>query len=93
MRQNIELETSPLLDLGLALEVLAGDQFGNVVVISLLALLVLLHALVALGQLAQGGQGVRAELVQNTGDELGQLLVLAVAVNGESVCGDGGVDC
>lgn len=82
-----------LLDLGLALEVLASDQFGNIVLVTVLALLALLHALVALGQLAQRGQGVGAELVENAGHELGQLLVLAGAVDGESVCGDGSVDC
>lgn len=82
-----------LLDLGLALEVLAGDQLRDVIIVGLLALLALLHVLVALGQLAQGGQGVGAQLVQDAGDELGQLLVLAVAVDGEGVGGDGGVDC
>lgn len=82
-----------LLDLGLALEVLAGDELRDVVVIGLLALLALLHALVALGQLAQRGKGVWAKLVQDAGDELGQLLVLAITIDGESVCGDSGVNC
>lgn len=91
-KHNLPLDTH-LLDLGLALEVLAGDQLGDVVIIGLLALLALLHALVALGQLAQRGQGVGAELVQDAGDELGQLLVLAVAVDGKGVGGDGSVDC
>lgn len=53
----------------------------------------LLHALVALGELAQGSERVGAELVQDAGDELGELLVLAVAVDGEGVGGDRGVDC
>lgn len=82
-----------LLDLGLALKVLASNKLGNVVLVAILALIALLHALVALGQLAQGGQGVGAELVENTGDELRQLLVLAGAVDGEGVCGDGSVYC
>lgn len=86
-------QVSPiLLDLGLALEVLAGNKLGNIVVIGLLALLVLLHALVALSELAQRGQGVGAQLVQDTGDELGQLLVLTVSVDGEGVGGDSSVD-
>lgn len=44
-----------LLDLGLALKVLASNELGNVVLVTILALITLLHALVALGQLAQGG--------------------------------------
>lgn len=76
--------------LDLALEVLALNEVGNLVVV--LALLVLLHGLVALGELAEGGQGVGAELVQDAGDELGELLVLAVAGDDKGVGGDGGVD-
>lgn len=88
-----------LLDLArlATLKVLPGDQVGYVVVVlcvgrALLALL-LLHRLVALGELAQRGQRVRAKLVEDARDELRQLLVLAVAVQGKGVCGDGGVDC
>lgn len=77
--------------LDLALEVLALDQVGDLVVI--LALLSLLHVLVALGELAERGQGVGAELVQDAGDKLSELLVLTVAVDGEGVGLDGGVDC
>lgn len=85
---KIQLRT--LLDL--ALKVLALNQVGDIVVI--LALLTsLLHVLVALGQLSEGGQGVGAELVKDAGDELGELLILTVAVDGESVGWDGGVDC
>lgn len=76
--------------LDLALEVLTLDQVGDVVLLTVLALL--LHVLVALGELAEGGEGVGAELVEDAGDELGELLVLAVAVDGEGVGGDGGVD-
>lgn len=84
---------SDLLDLGLALEILASNKLGDVILVTILALVALLHALVALGQLAQGSQRVGAELVKDTGDELGQLLVLAGAVDGEGVCGNGSVDC
>lgn len=85
---KIQLRT--LLDL--ALKVLALNQVGDIVVI--LALLTsLLHVLVALGQLAEGGQGVGAELVQDAGDKLGELLILTVAVDGESVGLNGGVNC
>lgn len=84
--------------LNLALEVLALDQVRDVVLVFLalfLALggLLLLQVLVALGQLAQRRQAVRAQLVQDARDELGQLLLLAVAVDSEGVGGDGGVDC
>ena len=76
--------------LDLVLEVLTGNEVGDVVIIGLL--LALLHVLVALSQLAERGKRVRAELVQDAGDELGKLLVLAVAIDGEGVGGDGGVD-
>lgn len=77
--------------LDLALKVLALDQLGNVVII-LIALLSLLHVLVALSELSEGSQGVGAELVENAGHKLRELLVLTVAVDGESVGGDSGVD-
>lgn len=83
-----QIQLRILLDL--ALEVLALDQVGDLVVI--LALLSLLHVLVALGELAERGQGVGAELVQDAGDKLSELLVLTVAVDGEGVGLDGGVD-
>lgn len=84
-----------LLDIGLALEVLALDEVGNVIVILLLVLTLntLLHALVALGELAKRCERVGAKLVKDAGDELGQLLVLAVAVDGKGVGGNGCVDC
>jgi hypothetical protein len=85
-----------LLDVSLALEVLTLDKVGNVILIIILLVLTLdtlLHALVALGELAEGSERVGAELVENTGDELGQLLVLTVTVDGEGVGGDGSVDC
>lgn len=86
-----------LFDLGLALEVLTRNKVRDVVIVLILLLLtltlLLLHALVALGELAEGGQRVGTELVEDAGDELGELLVLTVAVDGEGVGGDGGVDC
>ena len=78
--------------LDLVLEALALDKVGDVVLIGL-PLLALLHVLVALGKLAERGEGVGAELVKDTGDELRELLVLTVAVDGECVCRDGGMDC
>ncbi len=56
--------------LDLALEVLASNQFGDVVVVGITVLVVLGHALVALGELAQGGEGVGAELVEDAGHQL-----------------------
>lgn len=76
--------------LDLALEVLTGNEIGNIILLSVL--LVLLHVLVALGKLAEGSKGVGAELVKDTGDELSELLVLTVAVDGKSVGGDSGVN-
>lgn len=91
-----------LLDISLALKVLALDQVGNVVLVVVGARLVaqlaalapaaLLQALVALGQLAQRRERVGTQLVQDARDELGELLVLAVAVDGKGVGGDRGVD-
>ena len=49
--------------------------------------------MIALRQLAQRGKAVGAELVKDAGDEFGEFFVLAVAVDGEGVGGDGGVDC
>ena len=82
--------------LNIVLEVLTLHQLRDILIILLLTLttsLVLLQVLVALGQLAQGGQAVGAELVQDTGDELGEFLLFAVTVEGEGVGGEGGVDC
>lgn len=76
----------------LALEVLAGNQVGDVVVILTTLLVLLGHVLVALGELAQGCEGVGSELVQDAGDELSELLVLAGSVDGEGVGGDSGVN-
>ena len=85
--------------LDLVLERAVNKVRNGVVVLSLrsravlLGLLVsLLQALVALGQLAQGCQGVGAELVQDAGDKVRQLLVLAVAIDSEGVGGNRGVD-
>ena len=82
--------------LNIALEVLTLHQVGDIIlIVILLALstaLGLLHVLVALGELTEGGEAVGAQLVQDTGDELGEFLLLAVTVEGEGVGGDGGVD-
>lgn len=88
---------SPLLNL--AIKRLPRNQVRDVVIVVVLLLLaplaalLLLHRLVALGELAQLVQRVRAQLVEDAGDQLGELLVLAVAVDGEGIGGDGGVDC
>ena len=79
----------PLLDL--ALEVLAGYQVRDVVIIGIGVLSVLGHVLVALGQLSKGGEGVGTQLVKDARHELGELLVLTISVNSESVGGDSGV--
>lgn len=78
------------------LEVVAGNEVGDVIIILIVVLtltLLLLHALVALGKLAQRCERVRAELVKDTGDELGELLVLTDTVDGEGVGGYRGVNC
>ena len=74
-------------------EGLAGNEIWDVVIVLLLGALLLLHALVALGELAQGCKGVWAKLVQDTWDELGELLVLTGTVDSEGVGWDGGVNC
>jgi hypothetical protein len=79
-----------LLDLGLRLEVVASDEVWNVVVVVvviLVVVIILLHALVALGEFAQRCERVGTELVEDAGDELCQLLVLTVSVDGEGVGG------
>lgn len=78
----------------LALKVLTLHKVGDIILIIILLLttLALLHVLIALGELAEGSEAVGAELVQDARDELGELLLLAVAVEGEGVGGDGGVD-
>jgi len=80
--------------LNLALKVLTLDQVGDIILIIILLVttLCLLHVLVALSQLAERGQRIGTELVQDTGDELSELLLLAVTVQGKGVGGDGGVD-
>ncbi len=89
-RSNISRSGAlPLLDL--VLKGLTLDEVGDLIVIRLL--LALLEALVALGKLAQRGKRVGSQLVQDTGDELRQLLVLTVAVDGEGVRGNRSVDC
>ena len=83
--------------LNIALEVLTLNQIGDIILlVVLLALttgLVLLHVLVALSELAERSKTVRAKLVQDTGDELGELLVLTDTVDGEGVGGYRGVNC
>lgn len=84
-------ETCYLFDL--VFEVLTLHQIRDIIlIIILLVALVLLHRLVSLGELAEGSKGVGAQLVQDTGDELSELLLLAVTVESEGVGGDRGVD-
>lgn len=92
-----------LLDItSLSLEVLSFHQVGDVIIVIVIILLLraltaltllLLQRLVALGQPTERGERVRSELVQDTRDELRQLFLLAIAVDGERVGGDRGVDC
>ena len=77
----------------LALKVLASDQVGDVIIVLTTLLVLLGNVLVALSKLAEGGQGVGSELVEDTRDELGKLLVLTGTVDGKGVGGNGGVDC
>jgi len=87
-----------LLNLALGLEVLSCDKIWDVIIIlivlfvlTLALTLLLLHALVALGKLPQRRERIGTELVEDAGDELRQLLILAVSVDGKGVCGYGGV--
>ena len=74
------------------------DKVGDVVVVVVRAagwwpLLALLDGLVRLGELAERRERVGAELVEDAGDELGELLHVAGAVDGEGVGGNGRVHC
>lgn len=53
---------------------------------------VLLQGLIAFGQLAERSETVRAELVQDSRDEFGELFVFTCAVDGKCVGWDGCVD-
>ena len=88
--------TSSSTSLHLALEILPLDQVWYLVVIVsffLVSTLLLLQTLVRLGQSPQRGERVRAQLVQDAGNELCEFFVLAVAVDSEGVRGNGSVDC
>ena len=97
--QNLHLVE--LVDLGLLLvgliEVL--DNIGDVVVLfgasggGLRGGVLGVHGLVRFSELSERGERVGAKLVQDTGDELGELLVDTVAVHGEGVGGGKAVDC
>ena len=80
----------------LILESLACNQIWNIILILIIltfAALLLLHGLVALGKLSEGCEGVGAELVENTGYEFGEFLVLAVTVDSKGVGWDCGMNC
>lgn len=102
-----EHPTPPPILLNLTLEILPRHQFRDIVIIvipsSALAVLpaaaagagapfLLLQGLVALGEFAEGGEAVGPELVEDSRDEFGEFFVFAVAVDGEGVGGDRGVD-
>ena len=90
------MKESRLLDIALALKVLTLHKIRYLVIVVVLlvfTLAALLEALVGFGELSEGCERVWAELVEDAGDELGELFVLAVAVDGEGVGWDGGVDC
>lgn len=68
------------------------NNIGNVIVIlggttggGLRSGVLSVHGLVRFGELAERGERVRTELVEDTGDKLGKLLVDTVAVDGEGV--------
>lgn len=79
------------------LEVGTLDKFRNIVVVIILLLailtLFLLHALVGFGEAAQRGERVGPELVEDAGNELSQLFILAGTVNRKSVGWNSGMDC
>ena len=79
----------------LILESLSCNQIWNIVLIVIVlafTALLLLHGLVALGKLSEGCEGVGAELVENTGYELSELLVFAVTVDSKGVGWDCGMN-
>jgi hypothetical protein len=92
---ELSLYTRNLFDF--IFKVLSLDQLGNIIIIFVVLLVFttfcLLHRLVALSKFSEGGEGVWTKLVKNTGNELRELLVFAVSVDGESVRWDGGVNC
>ena len=57
------------------------------------SVLILLDSLIGLCKLSQRSKGVWAKLVEDTRNELGELLDLASAINRESVCGNSRVYC
>ena len=85
--------------LNLTLKILPLHQIRNIVIVLLLALpalttaLLLLQALIALCEFPQASEAVRAQLVQDPGDQLGEFFVFARAVDREGVGRDRCVDC
>jgi len=85
--------TTTLLNFRLGLEVVASNKVWDVIVVLIVLVVLLvavltllfLHALVALSKFAQRCKRIWAELVEDAGDELCQLFVLAIAVDGEGV--------
>lgn len=81
--------------LDFTLEILPSDQIRDIVVVILvlLASFLLLQALIALRQFPQRSQAVRAQLVEDARDELGEFFVFTVTVDGKGIGGDCGVNC
>lgn len=84
---------SLLLDF--AIECLAWHEVRNIVVVlvGLILAFLLLHGLVTLCQLTQRCERVRAQLIEDAGDQFRKFLVFAVAVDGERVGGNRSVYC
>ena len=84
--------------LDLTVESFSRHQIRDVIIVvisfsvAIVSTFLLLHALVTLGEFAKGGETVGTELVEDTGYELGKFLIFAVAVDGEGIGGNGGVD-
>jgi hypothetical protein len=94
MRSSSFSHASGLFDL--TLEVFPRNQIWDVIIIIVIFLVItpfcLLHRLVALGKLSERGQGIGAELIEDTGDEFSEFLVFTVTVDSEGVSWDGSVD-
>lgn len=98
MWPNFSLPSLHIL-LNLTLEILPLHQIRDIIVIVVrlaslrVRAILLLERLVRFCEFAEGGERVRAELVEDAGDEFCELFVFARAVDCEGVRGDGGVDC
>lgn len=79
----------------LTLKILPRNKIRDIIIVVLVLLptLFLLQALIALRQFPQTRQTIGTELIEDSWNELREFFIFSVAVDGEGVGGDGGVDC